>query len=686
MENLVRRVDVRKVVAHILPYVIILGLSFAALYVYFYDGLLIGDDLHFHLANINDEYLSLLNDGSISRISTYLASNLGMGTRLFYSPLFHICASIIYFVTHGLDGNAVDAVKVVMFISVFVSGVFMYRFVFKASDGSMVAATIAAALYVLYPYRIFDALCRAAYAEALSFTFIPLFFMGLYGIVHFKTEIKVMPFIEIIIGGALLFLSHNLTAMFAFIFGIIYLLANGNRIAELCRKRRYWITGLISILLLVGLMSIQLFPTMELMNTGLYNISDRVKMWTTLSHVMSRVAGAFSYSGFLNYPYMNGTHGATMSASILTVQIIYFLFLTLLFFVLDKALGQIKQLKYFHFAISAAIYIGLMIALAWRIEVVLGSIVVVVLYFFVDYIAIRRQNPSEGRIKPIYQEIDFWFLCGIIVLIFILITQTWIWQIMPDPLLMIQFPWRLWAFIQFFASWLIGWLCHRLNTKKAVVYVATAAVGFCLVTNQALPEKRLLRELIENGQSTSTIYQGDDNHLSYNSSIGWNREYVPQVFSQSDYVSEYANTLYYAVRAKLKANFTDEYPFSPVVLEGDCLLDVTLAETPRYDLNLELTSESLIQMPLIYYPGYRVIAFDEQGTKTTREVINVDGLVAFNVDLGDDKVEVSYIGTPLTITSYVIFGLSILGTVALASVYGLVLNKKKKNNSELQAS
>ncbi|NCA97271.1 MAG: hypothetical protein EOM77_03715, partial [Bacteroidia bacterium] len=541
-----RQLDIRKTIIRFMPYIIILGLSFAALYVYFYDGILIGDDLHFHLANISDEFLSLLNEGSISRISTYLASNLGMGTRLFYSPLFHLCASIIYFVTNGIGGNAVDAVKVVMFISVFVSGIFMYRLVLKVSGGNLVAATIAASLYILYPYRIFDALCRAAYAEALSFAFLPLFFLGLYGIVNFKNDVKVMPFIATILGGALLFLSHNLTAMFAFIFGVIFLLANSNKITELCRQKRYLITSLVSVVLLVGLMSIQLFPTMELMNTGLYNISDRVKMWTTLSHVINRVGGSFNYSGFLNYPYMNGSYPATMNASLLTVQIVSFLFLSLLFFVLDKSLGQIKQLKYFHFVISAGVYIGLMFAFAQRIEVILAAIIVVVLYFFISYVVKHQTNELEHKFKPIYKEIDFWFLVGIIVLSFVLITQTWIWQIMPDPLLMIQFPWRLWAFIQFFASWLLGWLCYRFNTKKAVVFATTVAVGFCLVTNQALPEKRLLREAIESGESTAIIYQGDEDYLQYNSSIGWNREYVPQVFSQNDYVSEYDDTLYYA--------------------------------------------------------------------------------------------------------------------------------------------
>jgi hypothetical protein len=148
----------------------------------------------FHLANISDEYLSIINQGSISRISTYLGSNLGIGTRLFYSPLFHLLASLLYASTQWLGTDAVEAIKIVMFVSVFVSGLFMYRFLLKVTNGKTVASMIGAAIYVLYPYRIFDALCRAAYAEALAFVGIPLFFKGLYGLSQFQGKNHGLPF------------------------------------------------------------------------------------------------------------------------------------------------------------------------------------------------------------------------------------------------------------------------------------------------------------------------------------------------------------------------------------------------------------------------------------------------------------------------------------------------------------
>ncbi|MDY0345233.1 MAG: hypothetical protein WC286_04180 [Bacilli bacterium] len=673
-----KKQDIREISIKSIPYLILLGLSFISLYVFFYDGLLQGDDIIFHLANISDEYLSLLNQGSISRISTYLGSNLGIGTRLFYSPLFHLLGSLMYVITHWMGGNAVTAIKIVMFISVFVSGLFMYRFLLKASNGKIIAATIGAAIYVLYPYRIFDALCRAAYAEALAFVFIPLFFKGLHGLVNFKDEIKVLPYIEVIFGGALLFLSHNLTAIFGFVFGIIFLLANNNKIIALCRKPKYWISGIVSIFIMLGFMSISMFSSLELLNSGLYNISDAQRMWTTLQHVTGRIDTAFNYSGFLNYVYMNGFFATQMGPSILTTQIVSFLLLSFLFFFFNHALRQFKKMRHLHFPISAGSYLGLMFAFANRLEVILGAVVVIVLSFFIDYI-LHAVKSEPFKKETIYKDIDFWFLIGILILTFALITQKWIWQIVPEPFLMIQFPWRLFAYVQFFISWAIGLLCYKFEFKKAVSYAAITAIGFCLVTNQALPEKRLNFIRSSEPESTIKVYYGNEDYFFPTSSIGWNKEYIPQVFFQEDYVSEYSTSLYNNVKQRIMRPYQDEYPLEPVVLSGSCDITITERVTPNYTMDIQAADDSLIQMPLIFYPGYRIQAYGDNGIKTNLDALNVDGLIAFNVNEDYGQIVVSFVGSPLVITSYVYFGISILGVAGLVTYFKFFDRYKKKN-------
>lgn len=674
------KISFRDGAANIFPYLILLILSFLALYVFFYEGLLQGDDIVFHLANISDEYLSIINQGSISRISTYLGSNLGIGTRLFYSPLFHLLASLLYASTQWLGTDAVEAIKIVMFVSVFVSGLFMYRFLLKVTNGKTVASMIGAAIYVLYPYRIFDALCRAAYAEALAFVFIPLFFKGLYGLVNFKEKITVLPFVEVILGGSLLFLSHNLTAVFGFIFGVIFLLANTHKIIILCRQPRYWITGLLSIVFLVGIMSVTLFSSLELMSSGLYNISNPTRMWTTIGAVTSRIDTAFSYSGFLNYLYMNGAFGVSMGPSALTSQIISFLLLSAFFFVLHNTLGRIRKLRFFRLLISAAIYLGLMFVFANRLEVILGAAVVVLLTFAIDYVWRSAQNKEIVK-GTIYKDVNFWFLIAILVLTFALITQKWLWRIMPEPLLMIQFPWRLFAFIQFFASWAIAWLCYKFEFKKAVPYAAVTALGFCLVASQALPEKRLNMLRASEPESSMVVYHGDEDYFAPTSSIGWNKEYIPQVFFQNGYVSEYSNTLYYSVKQRINQPYLEAYPLNPVALSGDCVIDVVERETPNYELGVTPLEDSLVQMPLIYYPGYRIDAYDADGTKTNLEAQNIDGLIAFELAVNHQRIGISFIGSPLIITSYVYFGLSVIGTAGLV-VWFKCFDRTKKEKPD----
>ena len=77
-----------------IPYLLIIVASLSASFVLFYKGFPMGDDLHYHFSNIYDMYLDL-KSGSISLISSRLASGLGFGKNLFYSPLSHLSTAIL---------------------------------------------------------------------------------------------------------------------------------------------------------------------------------------------------------------------------------------------------------------------------------------------------------------------------------------------------------------------------------------------------------------------------------------------------------------------------------------------------------------------------------------------------------------------------------------------------------------
>ena len=230
----------RSAIVGFLPYLMILAFSLIGTYLVFYEGFALGDDFYFHLGNIHDKFQTIISEGSLSAISSNLALGYGMGGTLFYSPVPHFTVVIFALIFNSFGVSIITAFKFVLVNTVIFSGVFMYHLAMRISKNNRVASLVASALYVLYPYRIFDAFSRSAFAETFAFMFIPLFFMGLYDLVNIKeNERSLLPFIEIILGGALLYLTHNLTAMIIFIAGILYLIFNIKTIFSILKKPRY---------------------------------------------------------------------------------------------------------------------------------------------------------------------------------------------------------------------------------------------------------------------------------------------------------------------------------------------------------------------------------------------------------------------------------------------------------------
>ena len=262
-----------------LPYVLLLIFTFMGTYLVFYKGLNNGDDYKYHIGNVYDYYITFLNKDTLNPISGNLAMGFGIGNRLFYSPLSHFMIAIMSVVVNVFGGSVFLGWKIVVVVSVFISGIFMYRFALHFSKNNKIVALIAASCFVLYPYRLFDAFCRLAIAEAVSIMFLPLFFMGLYDITHFDKKVNSLAFIEVILGGSLLFLSHNITAFYTFIAGVIYLLFNIKGIIKSLKLRNYILYCGVAVVLLIGISSISLFSQLELLNLDLYNVSNPITIF-----------------------------------------------------------------------------------------------------------------------------------------------------------------------------------------------------------------------------------------------------------------------------------------------------------------------------------------------------------------------------------------------------------------------
>ena len=662
----------------ITPYLILLIFTLFSTYLYFYKGLNTGDDFFYHLGNIMDEYKTILDGEKLSPISGNLIAGLGVGNRLFYSPLSHFSVALMTLFLKLFNGSMFLAYKLVVIITVFISGVFMYRFMMHITKNSKVASLIAATCFILYPYRMFDAFCRLAFAETYAIAFLPLFFMGLYDVCHFKdNKINVIAFIEVIFGGAILYLSHNITALYAYLAGIIYLLCNIKNIIKLFKNKRYILYCGVSVILLIGIASFAFVSQFELLSMNYYNVSDSSIMWTDIAHVVNRTSEEFNYSGFLNLPYINKEFASFIKISTIIIDMFMYIVAAIIFIILDIALSEVKKLKYFHTLISSIVLFLLVSLISRRIEVYLSTIVFLLLYLYIIYLIKTPTNENETT-KKIYLDISFWYSIAMIILCVFMMESKKVWEVLPSFMLNIQFPWRLWALVQLFASILVGLFVYYFNYKKAVIHTFIILMGFLVISSMPLLEKRIV---LENFTSSRWVVQEDENFLDKKTTLGHNQEYIPQIFrSGSGYESKYNNSLYtsiYIVTNSSSYISYHDYTFKPVFLEGNGTIEINKAYSPIYEMDISVKSDCLIQMPLFYYPGYEVSVLNvKTNEKYSITPVDVDGLISFDLKQGDYEVLVNYKGTKLRNVSKVIFGVS-LSITSLALLYGLFIENDK---------
>ncbi len=640
----------------VLPYLMIFIFSLIGSYVLFYKGIGSGDDIYFHFANIIDIYETIKSGHSLQSISGNLAMGLGVGNRLFYSPLPHLSIAMLALIAQFFHLSIITSYKIMMFLSIFISGIFMYRFIMHLSKNNQSASLIAAAVFILYPYRMFDIYSRAAIGEAFGITFLPLFFMGLYDIVHLKDNISKKPFIEVIIGGSFLYLSHNVLGFYGFLIGIIYLLVHFKSIIRLFSKKNFVVYCVLSIFFMLGLCAISWVSQFELLQTKLYNVSNPEWMWTSASQVAHHTIknNEWDLSIFFTFEFRYGIIAILGNNLYLITDTISFLCLTLISVFIDQILKRIPKMKYFHDGITFIFLLTFLYLLSNRVEVYLAGIVFYMLYIFFSYFKEKESNTFNFNLL---KNRDFYFLSVILFFLAFCIYSDWIWYRLPSIFLNIQFPWRLWAFIQVFFSILVGFVCTSFKRVKYVFCVGGVLASFMLILNQPIMEKRIF---YENGKQY-WIENVDKKFLDYNVALGFNKEYCPQVFFDSSYQSKYTKSLYNRIRTRLQYDFTKEdYAYKPVLLTGKGDIIVENAYAPKYTLEVTITEAGIIQMPLFYYPGYQIKVIRGAEIKNI-PCENIDGLVAFQISEGNYTIQIQYVGTKARQLSFQWFYFSIIG-------------------------
>ena len=640
-----------------IPYVILVAFVFISSYTLFYEGYPLGDDYTFHYSSILDLYNGLKNN-YISPISSNLASGYGIGKLLFYSPLPHMSVALVAYM---IGGNIILAFKIVYLLSVIISVFACYIFAYKVSKNRFIAL-IGASFFAFYPYRLFDATCRIAYAEAVAFAFIPIFFLGIYEFVNIKKS-EAKPFIEIIIGAAGLYLSHNITALFAYTFGGIFILCYIDKIIKLLiRDKKTLIYAIITVIITVGFMSIVLFSSFELLKMDYYNVSDSDRMWTSRDYVIGR-SDFRMYSGFLNFNWLNAWNIEEISTVSIIKETSIYIALVVSTIIISKICEKLMHNKNY-FIIPVVYFLIISLIFLRRREVIIGATLFIILYML-KVLFTKPTRIEESRFGYIY--------FGLIVLTFLMVCTSFIWKVIPEIYLTIQFPWRIWAFFSFFSAVFLAYYMARYNFT---IYFGVFLTSFLIVFSQPLVEKRIVHD-----NSKNWLLTVDESIYAKKMSIGANLEYLPKSFYYNyHYESQYENSLHDGIQTEVDWNINkNPYKFEPVILSGSGDVKVVTKNAPNYVIEVNVENEALVQMPLFYYPGYQIKVTNLANNQVSyTDVIDTDSLISYKLSAGNYKVEVSYPGTKIQNIGKMYYRASYTLIILFYACDILYRNKKKE--------
>ena len=630
------------------PYLVIFIAALLSCYIYFFQGIYMGDDIRFHISMVNDVlygfehgFLTISNNHLF--MGGFAFFNFG-----FYGPVTHYGAAIFVTLFKWTGATAMTGLKFMVIASGFLGGIYMYKLALKISNGHRVIALISSVLFVFLPYRIFCALARCAYAESIAMALIPMVFYGAYSFMHDKKEdYRVEPYVAFAVGAVLIMLSHPFTGLITAIFGVLYVLFNVKNIIDNRKNYRALISLGAALIAVVFCVLFYIVSSLYLEGTGLYNLSDAERQWTTYEHISSETARSYNFSGFINIVHISNVYGSEWwnnedVSSLLFSSALYFVSMISAVAV-DLSLTKAKYSIYYKHAAATIIAFILPIIFKVRVEIYLALAISLMVYFFISFL-IKKLPENKDEELPLYKNVDLYFLCLSIVICLILLFVPTSWKYVPTVLYKGQFAWRMWSVTAFLVAMLVSLLLSHAKANKAAL-VATSIIACSIVTfTMGTLEKRVAYEI-----KSSLILQPEDDNYDFAMGIkysGVQNEMAPRIFYTDDYEPSYANSLFSKVKFSInyQTNFfyDAESYFEPVYLEGDGTVAITEYHSPNNKFHIEVTSEkSLIQFPQIYYQGYSMY----KGSSKLGEAKNVDGLIAFELDKGVYDVQLIYQGT-----------------------------------------
>ena len=664
------------------PYAVLVVAALLSCYVYFFPGIAAGDDISFHISMVNDVVYGIRHGYFGLSTNHLFMGGFALYNFGFYGPVTHYGAGLFVVLFSWAGATPLVGLKFMIFASGILGGIYMYKLALKMSNGHKVVALISSVLFIFLPYRIFCALARCAYAESVAMGLIPMVFYGAYSFLHDK-EYRVEPYVVFSIGAALIVLSHPFTGLITAIFGAFYVLCNVKTIFD--NRKNYKALISMGAALIITIFLVLFYVTNASYYDALeyYNVSDDVRQWTTYEHVANDTARSYDFSGFINIIHINNSQGSDWwnnenVSSLLFSAGLYFVAM-LGAIIVDYILKPLNYSKYYRHPAACVAAFLLPIIFRVRAEIYIALAISLVVYFFISYLIRVLPSQNEENV-PLYKNIDLYFLATAIIICVILLFVPTAWRLVPSIMYKGQFAWRMWSITAFLVAMLVTLLLSHFKANKSAL-IATSVIACSIVTvTMGTLEKRIYYEVEPQNVITNDGY---DYAIGMKMS-GWQNEMVPQIYEKSDYVSEYANSLYSKVRTAIQGRtnffYSKEDYYEPAFLEGSGTCQITEYNSPNNKFHVDIESDTaLVQLPQFYYQGYTVYS----GATYLGEAKNVDGLVTLELKKGTYDISLNFKGSKAYQITRPLFYVGIFSLIAggvFGYLYRTKITKKKEEN------
>lgn len=631
-----------------LPYLLLLIASFLPYSIYFAsEGIVGGDDSYWHLIYNYDLIYGFKHGFDGVTPNHLFLGTLGYDTFLFYAPFPHYFSAFLTICFSFMGATIPKTFKFMAIASTYFSGIVTFKLVRKITKDDNLSL-IAGIAYIFFPYRIFNFLYRAAFCEGVALGFVPLLFYGVYSLLH-DEEFHFSSYLAAISGVSLLVLSHPFTALTSVVACLFIILADFKLLIKFLKKKINVIFLFISILLIFGLISFYLFPMASALNSGYYRMSDPKAVWTDLDSVINSINKSSSFSGFLNFPWLDlikdKYHWRTTTDSKLSwsMEILFFLLFSIIsIFVLY--VGKKKNKR--KLALSLAIVSSLIpLFFSPRIEVCLATCLFIVALIFFENKNDAFEEANYNLRKEINKSIknpEIYIISILLIVTLLYLYSDKIWQISPSIFRNCQFPFRFWGIFGMLSILLIAIICKPFKNKKTFAEGMLVLSTLLLILNMGPVDKRIA---YENGNGFTSIV--NDDYVKKSKKIGVMNEYMPRVFYDDTYESDYPNSLYYST--KLMIRYTHDYNwdidgYRHAFLKGSGDFKVTYLNSPELNFKVSVNEDCLIQLQQFYYDGYEVNLYSKgQNIKITP--CYIDGLLSFSIPKGQYEGELRYVGS-----------------------------------------